>query len=147
MGFDKPRVRGTFGVIAALAALLSTAPEVAAQVGGEIRSAKSGVYTEAQAEAGLSTYQRICAKCHNEGSPLEGSRFLVKWTGRPLYALWEFMSTRMPYDAPGSLSPEQYAEVLAYVLKLNRYPAGTEPLPHLPLAVANIDLDPPPPLR
>jgi hypothetical protein len=30
----------------------------------------------------------------------------------------------MPSSAPGSLNPDQYADVLAYLLSVNKYPAG-----------------------
>jgi hypothetical protein len=35
----------------------------------------------------------------------------------------------MPLDNPGGLAPEEYAAVIAYVLKLNQYPAGSSELP------------------
>ncbi len=35
----------------------------------------------------------------------------------------------MPEGDPGSLQPEEYADVLAYLLSLNDYPAGDQPLP------------------
>jgi hypothetical protein len=47
----------------------------------------------------------------------------------------------MPYGNPGSLTPEQYAEALAYILRENAYPSGTTPLPSIGYEVANIDFD------
>jgi hypothetical protein len=35
----------------------------------------------------------------------------------------------MPSDAPGTLSKDDTAAVLAYILKLNKMPAGKQPLP------------------
>jgi hypothetical protein len=35
----------------------------------------------------------------------------------------------MPLDNPGGLAPEEYAAVIAYILKLNQYPAGPSELP------------------
>ena len=35
----------------------------------------------------------------------------------------------MPEGDPGSLSPAQYASVVAYLLQLNGYPAGEAALP------------------
>ena len=34
----------------------------------------------------------------------------------------------MPATAPGSLTPEQAADIMAYMLSAGKYPAGTAPL-------------------
>ncbi len=39
------------------------------------------------------------------------------------------MSMTMPEGSPGSLSSEEYADILAFLLRLNDYPAGEEELP------------------
>jgi hypothetical protein len=39
------------------------------------------------------------------------------------------ISMDMPSNAPGTLKPDQYADVMAYVLSVNKYPAGKTPLP------------------
>lgn len=131
------------GLVLALAAFSS----VAAQEGEDdlfaIRSTWDGVYTEEQAAEGLEVFTNICANCHNAQNPLGGDAFLRRWSGKPLHAVWEFMTTRMPYGAPGSLTPQQYSAVLAYVLKSNGYPAGDRPIPEMAHEVANIDFDPP----
>ena len=35
----------------------------------------------------------------------------------------------MPQDSPGRLKPGEYADIVAYLLKLNGYPAGEAELP------------------
>jgi S-disulfanyl-L-cysteine oxidoreductase SoxD len=131
--------------VAAVAAVLSLvlAFPLHAQAGGGVRSTNEGVYSTAQADLGRETFERVCSGCHNEDNPLSGRSFLAKWTGRPLYVIWEYLTTSMPYGAPASLEPAQYAAVLAYILRLNGFPAGETPLPHVPFEVANIDFDPP----
>jgi hypothetical protein len=48
----------------------------------------------------------------------------------------------MPNNAPGSLSKAQYADVVAYILKVNNYPAGsTELLPNT-TAMKGVTLQP-----
>ena len=44
-------------------------------------------------------------------------------------ALYGKISMDMPSSAPGSLMPEQYADVLAYLLSINKYPAGQAEIP------------------
>ena len=111
-----------------------------------IRSTRSGVYTEAQAAEGAKTYDTICSKCHaNPTNPLKGQRIIQAFSGHPLYQIWTYITTNMPQSAPGTLPQQQYADVLAYILKINGYPAGAEPLPPDPQVIANIDFDPPGP--
>jgi mono/diheme cytochrome c family protein len=129
-----------------LAAALWTAVAVPldGQAPGRVRSTLEGVYTDAQADEGAQIFTRICSKCHDQENPLRGPSFFAKWTERPLYAIWEFLTTSMPYGAPASLAPEEYAAALAYILRLNGYPSGETRLPHVPFEVANIDFDRPP---
>ena len=100
----------------------------AAQLPGA-RTTMDGVYTDEQADAGAKTYEAICSTCHGTGLPLKGPSFLKKWSDQSLYRLWEYMSTRMPYGAPGTLAGEEYLGMLAWVLRENGYPAGDTPLP------------------
>ena len=93
-------------------------------------------YTAAQAARGAQTYDRVCATCHGSnlegkaGPPLTGKAFqdtlqYAKMTTSQLYA---FISQSMPQNAPGSLSGEQYVDVLGFLLSKNGYPAGSIPL-------------------
>ena len=109
-----------------------------------VRSSHDGVYTEEQAEAGAEVFRTICSACHNESLPLWGSKFIGLWSGQPLWRLYEFLSQRMPYGGGGTLQPEQYRAVTAYILKINGYPAGDTPIPETPLEIAYINLDPHP---
>jgi hypothetical protein len=58
-----------------------------------------------------------------------GRLFEMAWASRSVAAFFNFISTSMPQDAPGSLAPEQYAAVTAYILRLNNRPAGNAELP------------------
>jgi mono/diheme cytochrome c family protein len=99
---------------------------VAAAQGG--KSVNDGIYTAAQADRGAATFKTSCTACH-EASRFTGDEFLAGWTGKPLHGLFEHMSATMPEDNPGSLKPQQYADVVAYFLRLNGYPAGKTELP------------------
>jgi cytochrome c len=102
----------------------------------------SGVYSDEQAQRGQQTYRRSCAKCHladlrggdDSGAagevppPLAGPDFLERWNGRPLSDLFLAIRRGMPLDAPGSLKPESYADVLSYLLKMNGAPASAREL-------------------
>jgi mono/diheme cytochrome c family protein len=101
----------------------SSEPEVA-----PVRSVLSGVYTAAQATRGEAQFKQNCAACHTTGE-FSSVAFRRAWSGRTIYDLFEMVRTLMPYDSPGSLSRESYAEILAYFLELNGYPAGDVELP------------------
>jgi mono/diheme cytochrome c family protein len=88
----------------------------------------SGVYTAAQAARGEQTYMNICVSCHPPGTYTQPV-FRQKWNGAPLSYLYGLVSQTMPKEQPGTLEPEEYAQVVAYVLKLNGAPAGKTELP------------------
>jgi mono/diheme cytochrome c family protein len=115
------------------------------------RSASQGVYTADQAKRGDPIYKEQCAACHGdnlEGSgpmpPLTGPDFAKNWNGKTLGELFEKTHTTMPATAPGSLSEQQTADVLAYVLSIAKYPAGTTELAANAEPLKGITLDPPP---
>lgn len=103
-------------------------------------STSTGVYTTAQAERGEQTYSNNCLGCHTTSSYTAAS-FRAAWNGRPIWELFSFISDTMPEDFPGALSPKEYAQVIAYVLKLNRVPAGQTELPPDPEALKKIKID------
>jgi mono/diheme cytochrome c family protein len=92
------------------------------------RSTQAGVYTAEQATRGQSTFGTICTGCHTT-STYSAPSFVRRWDGRPLGELYAIIADTMPEDAPGSLTAKESAQVLAYLLKLNRMPAGSEELP------------------
>jgi mono/diheme cytochrome c family protein/sugar lactone lactonase YvrE len=95
------------------------------------QSVVDGVYTTAQAARGQSLYNTNCAACHGDqltggetAPPLTGGDFLSNWNGLTVGDLLERIRTSMPLGAPGKLSREVNADITAYILKTNNYPAG-----------------------
>ena len=95
------------------------------------RSVWDGVYTEEQSERGRAVYQKECASCHGpeltggESAPaLTGTGFLANWNGLTVGDLFERMRVSMPQDNPARVSSAQHADVLAFLLSSNRFPAG-----------------------
>lgn len=122
-----------------------------ASLGAQAKTASAGVYTEEQATKGDALYKEQCAACHGdnlEGSgpmpPLAGMDFLTNWQGKTLGDLYEKTQTTMPATAPGTLTPDQTVELVAYMLKASKYPVGTAPLEGTMEALLPITLDPPP---
>ena len=104
------------------------------------RSTSSGVYTAEQASRGRDMYVMQCKSCHTPASHT-GVVFANIWDRRPLSDLYQFIVTRMPKNEPGSLQPDEYADVLAYLLKLNELPSGNEALPADSVALKKIRID------
>lgn len=93
------------------------------------RTTKTGVYSREQADRGQLIYSGMCKNCHSLESHTAVA-FTAKWNGKALVDLYNYISEQMPKNEPGSLSAEEYADVLAYVLKLNRMPSGSDDLPN-----------------
>jgi mono/diheme cytochrome c family protein len=83
----------------------------------------SGIYTAEEAKDGREMYAGLCASCHTAASHT-GAAFRKKWAGRPLSEIYTYMRTLMPKNDPGSLADEDYEVLLAYLLQMNRMPAG-----------------------
>ena len=90
------------------------------------------VYASRQADRGAEAYQEHCAKCHEGAEPdapsPKGQPFIDRWREAPLDFLFTHIRTKMPGDAPGTLSQEVYLDILAYLLRENGYPAGNSDL-------------------
>jgi mono/diheme cytochrome c family protein len=106
----------------------------------DTRSTSAGVYTADQAARGRDMYAMQCKSCHTPASHT-GVVFANSWDRRPLSDLYRFIVTRMPKNEPGSLQPDEYADVLAYLLKLNDLPSGSEPLPADSVALKKIRIE------
>ena len=109
---------------------------------GPLASVWDGVFTEIQAERGRAVYAGACGLCHGRRlngapedpdmrstPPLARARFVRSWNGRSLATLFEYTRATMPEDNPGSLTDEEYVDVIAYMLSVGGMPAGEAELP------------------
>lgn len=94
-----------------------------------------GLYAQAQAVAGKSTYEQSCAECHRldlggsaHGPALAGPDFLAQWGKRPVSELIAYTKAKMPPGAAGSLSDDAYLNIVSYVLQANGHAAGRQAL-------------------
>ena len=132
---------------AATVALLCCTLMVQAQGATSVRD---GVYTEEQAKRGEAQYLQSCGPCHGaslgggEMAPsVAGPDFISNWNGLTVGDLLDRIRTTMPQDAPGSLSPQQNADVLAYMLSVSKFPAGQTELARQPDMLKAIKIEPP----
>jgi mono/diheme cytochrome c family protein len=122
-------MKSRFLVIAAFAVAVAVVrPSVGAQQAAP-RSVWDGVYTVAQAKRGA-LKSGLCTSCHGDGfdggsaPQLVGADFLARWEGRSVGDLFDLVRLTMPDDDPGSLPREQYADLIAYILAVNKFPTG-----------------------
>ena len=107
-----------------------------------VESTWSGVYTASQAARGEAIYASVCGRCHGyllngapddpdmlPAPPIAGDKFLRKWNGTSLAALFEYTRTTMPAINPGSLSDQEFIDLLSYMLSVSAMPSGDEELP------------------
>jgi len=98
-----------------------------------------GVYTKKQAERGSAVYNEACSHCHarnlgggevnGEVAPtLKGVYFIQKWSGS-LSDLFIEIEDSMPKNDPGAMSPEETADIIAYLLQANDAQAGESEIP------------------
>src|SRR5688572_4652369 len=92
------------------AAALGLAATLVAQTGS--RTVRDGVFTSAQAQRGARVFESICTSCHEIAEFTAAGAYLEDVEGKPLWETFEFISTEMPEDDPGSLRPEEYSAVL-----------------------------------
>jgi len=95
-----------------------------------------GIYTEQQAQRGEMAYRRNCASCHGQklegtdlGPSLTGSDFSQDWDLTALGDIADEIQIAMPANRPGRLSENTNSDILAYILKANKFPAGSKELP------------------
>jgi hypothetical protein len=54
---------------------------------------------------------------------------MQRWGGESAAELFNLVRSSMPQDSPGSLEPQQYADILAFFFSASGMPAGTTDLP------------------
>jgi mono/diheme cytochrome c family protein len=93
------------------------------------------VYADAQSKRGAEVSKASCVSCHGDelaGSDLapalKGDDFKGAWSGRTAAELFEKIQTTMPADQAGTLKPQQSADLVAYIFRINDYPAGADDL-------------------
>jgi len=96
--------------------------------GEDPRTIVDRVFSVAQAERGEQRFKISCSSCHTPGS-FGGGTFAERWEGQTMADVFDYVSSAMPENDPGGLKKDEYADVLAYILRINAYPAGNDELP------------------
>ena len=97
---------------------------MAAVAQNSARSARDGVFSSAQAARGERLFGSICTNCHEIAEFTGADAYLDEVEGKPLWETFDFISSEMPEDDPGSLRSEEYVDVLAYLFSVYGLPSG-----------------------
>lgn len=127
-------MRGTLRIGAAVAAA-AFAAGMATAAAGQARTTWDGIYTEEQAARGEPLYQEWCASCHapdlsgGDLAPgLVGGEFVWNWSGITVGQLFERLRISMPQENPSNVTRAEKADILAFMLYVNEFPAGEHEL-------------------
>ena len=93
----------------------------------EETEAPAGIFTEAQAGRGRTSFDEMCAECHTN-SEFRGRLFQSNWGRRTVYAFYRTVRSTMPDNNPGGLEEQVYLDVVSYILSLNGHEAGSAEL-------------------
>ena len=91
----------------------------------------TGVYAPAQAERGQTVFSSSCASCHSNdlaggsGPQLAGAKFMTKWELESLNHLFRQIKDNMPRNTPGTLEDNTVLDLIAFMLQVNGFPAGS----------------------
>jgi mono/diheme cytochrome c family protein len=130
------KVKLKLTVAAALGCAVMIASTLA--LGAQSKSIWDGVYSAEQAKRGQAAYDDACSTCHladmsggGDGiaPSLTGVDFMKAWDGKTMADLFEKAET-MPPGMEASVTAEQRADILAYMLSYNKVPAGQAALAH-----------------
>jgi cytochrome c5 len=114
------------------------------------QSVWDGVYTDDQAARGEAHYARSCESCHGadlSGNPVDEipalawDAFLMHWNDKTIKDLFDSIRRSMPQDKPGSLNARAYVDVIAYMLRVNKFPSGSKEIGLNPDALAQIVIE------
>lgn len=85
----------------------------------------NGVFTSAQASRGAERFASACAACHAIEDQAASLR--AKWGNGTVGDLFRVISKTMPMNAPGTLTAEEYASIVAlYLQRSGHTPGGAE---------------------
>src|SRR5262245_8186882 len=107
-----------------------------AQAAAAPKTVWDGVYSKEQAARGQAKYAQACSGCHqsdfsgsDQAPGLAGGDFVDRWNDQSVVDLADRIRTSMPLDDVGSLNVQLSADLTAYLLQANNFPAGEKDLP------------------
>ncbi|WP_419758814.1 c-type cytochrome [Acidisoma sp.] len=128
--------------------MLLCAPFAAAAAASDTTSSSAlpTLFTSSEADQGRIVFEQHCAACHGEdlrgkiGPALVGPSLGSARDHTTISIMFNVIAFEMPAGAPASLTKENYAVVMAYILQRNGYPADAHPLSYTSAETLNTPL-------
>ena len=108
------------------ASLLALVDGADAQSGTTTRD---GIFSAAQVERGRESFLWECMDCHEMEEFTGVGAYLEEVDGETVWDVFEFIWSEMPEDRPAWLEPDEYADILAYILSVYGAPTGDADMP------------------
>jgi hypothetical protein len=112
----------------AVSALICTLTNQLGAQSALTRSTLDGVFTVQQARRGESSFYAQCVDCHDIAEFSGPEAVFQKERGNSIWPIFDFMWSEMPEDRPAWLEPNEYADILAFLLSEFGMPAGNAEL-------------------
>jgi cytochrome c len=118
--------------------------DAAQNLGAQVLAPTQALAQSDQVAAGQGVYMRACGYCHGDmGEGMDDAPPLVGRASaigdfRTAARLYNFVASEMPGDDPGSLSSQEYYDVVAYLLAQNGLNPSGQPVN--PSTAPNIQL-------
>lgn len=124
---------------------VAVAAAAQAQVPG--KTVWDGIFSVEQAARGEAQYNARCGACHGatlngtgEAPGLSGGEFVSHYDQLTIADLFDRVRTTMPQNDPGSMTRDEYTDIVAFLLKSNGFPVGTAPLDRRSEVMATIGI-------
>jgi len=119
-------------------AVMSASAQTPTPVATDSTSTLAGVYTGDQAKRGKEAYLTYCRSCH---LPSTGDTFAKRWAGKTILDLFTYIYETMPDNNPRSVSENDDADIIGYLLQVTGMPAGSRELPVVPDSLKAIRIE------
>jgi mono/diheme cytochrome c family protein len=92
-------------------------------------STRDGIFSPQQVERGRESFLWECTDCHEMEEFTGVGAYLEQMEGETVWDVFEFIWSEMPEDRPARLEPEEYADILSYILSVYGLPTGERDMP------------------
>ena len=123
--------------------LLATIALAPARTAAQASADSAAAAAARQLDVGEQWYRSACLECHLTGN-LTNPDFRLAWRGKSAFDLFQRIRSTMPQNKPGTLTQGTYASIVAYLMKVNGLPVGTQRVSSDSTALASIRLTFPP---
>jgi mono/diheme cytochrome c family protein len=110
----------------------------------DVPTLSEGLFSAAQVERGERVFLDECMECHELPEFTAAGAYFEEQIGETVWSVFEFIWSEMPEDRPAWLDPDEYADVLAYLLSVYGFSSGPREMPIERDALEQVTIEAPP---